>query len=81
MNYFNLRIYLNKLNYVFYDDCLNDYCNSCKLIKIKRKLNKDNINKRLNEMFHVIHINLVLIKIIDFEDERYYIIFIDDYIR
>ena len=81
MNYFHLRTYLKKLNYVYFDNCSNNYCNFCKLIKIKKKLNKNDINKRFDEIFHIIHTNLVLITVFDFKKKRYYVTFIDDYIK
>lgn len=80
ISYSNFRIYLNRLNISYFDDCLNDHCDSCKLIKIKKKLNKIKTYE-ITHFFYIIHIDLMFIKIIEFEDERYYVIFTNYLIR
>ena len=80
MNFFSLRQYLKRLNHFFQNDCINNYCDVCKLIKIKKKLNKKNIH-HVKETFYIIHIDFVSITIENFENERYYINITNDKIR
>ena len=81
MNYPHLRTYLKRLNYAYFDDCSDDHCDSCKLVKTRRKPNKGGTNKRPDEAFHTIHTDLVPITVLGFEKERYYVTFTDDYTR
>ena len=65
------------MNHFYQNDCKNNHCDVCKLIKAKRKSNRKN-NHHAKETFHIIHIDLISITIEDFESERYYINIIDD---
>ena len=42
MSFSLLRQYLKRLNHCYQDDCKNNHCVVCKLIKAKRKLNRKN---------------------------------------
>ena len=77
MNFSLLRQYLKKLNHFYQNDCKNNHCDVCKLIKAKKKSNRKN-NYHAKKAFHIIHIDLISITIENFENERYYINIIDD---
>lgn len=81
MNYTHLRVYLKRLNEIFLDDCTDDHCDACKLVKTKRKPNRSGTNRRPDEAFHTIHTDLVPIKVEGFQGERYYVTITDDYTR
>ena len=72
-----LRQYLKRLNHSYQDDCKNNHCDACKLVKAKRRPNRKS-NHHAKEAFHTIHTDLVPITVEDFEGERYYISITDD---
>lgn len=79
--YGSLRTYLNRLNYEFVDDCTDNHCEACKLVKARKKPNRGGTTKHPEAPFETIHTDLVPITVEGFQKERYYVTITDGYTR